>query len=131
MNLLPMAILQVRDLCGPILDIALHSNLIPSIHLCTDEEYQKIIANEDSDDEDDPTKAAILQFLKADADGSGSMSLQEFIEMTRKNQLGGSRAFSRTSSLNLASRLDRLEEKVDGIAEKVEMLCEHLTRPKR
>lgn len=70
----------------------------------------------------------MLQFLKADADGSGSMSLQEFIEITRKNQLGGSK-FSKKTGQNLASRLDDLEEKVDAIAKKLDILCDHLIRP--
>jgi hypothetical protein len=96
-----------------------------------DEEYQRIIANEGSDDEDDPTKQAMLQFLNDDTDGSGSVSLKEYIEMTKNNQLGGSHPFSNVSGQNLASRLDTLEEKVDAIAKKVDMLCEHLTSPRK
>jgi hypothetical protein len=59
------------------------------------------------------------------------MSLEEFIELSRKSQLGSSSSFSKRSGQNLASRLDSLEEKVDAIAAKVDMLCEHLTRPKK
>lgn len=103
-------------------------NLNPS----TDEEYQRIIANEGShDDEEDLTKEAILQFLQADTDGSGSMSLKEYIELSRQNQGTARNLFPAAPDRSMASRLDMLEAKVDSIAEKVDRLCEELIRPNR
>jgi hypothetical protein len=93
----------------------------------TDEEYQKIIAGEDTDDEDDDaTKEAIKLFLQADVDGSGSISLKEYLEMSRLNhpvhEATGQEG-------HLGARLGALEKKVDDIAEKVNRLCDALAPP--
>lgn len=53
----------------------------------TDEEYQKIIAGEDDEDEDDddsvdPFREAIQKFLELDTDGSGTISLNEFLKFS-------------------------------------------------
>lgn len=54
----------------------------------TDEEYQKIIAGEEAgedegDDDDDPWRKELLErFAKADEDGSGHISLKEFIALS-------------------------------------------------
>ena len=52
----------------------------------SDEEYQKIIAgeedDEDGDNEDDVFKEIIAQFLAADSDGSGTISLKEFLKLS-------------------------------------------------
>eukprot|EP00525_Craspedostauros_australis_P006005 CAMPEP_0198112148 /NCGR_PEP_ID=MMETSP1442-20131203/4046_1 /TAXON_ID= /ORGANISM="Craspedostauros australis, Strain CCMP3328" /LENGTH=218 /DNA_ID=CAMNT_0043768833 /DNA_START=11 /DNA_END=667 /DNA_ORIENTATION=+ len=61
----------------------------------TDEEYQKIIAGEDSEDDDDDDdddhgniamKHLLAKFAAADADGSGNISLQEFISLVQQQQ---------------------------------------------
>ena len=53
----------------------------------TDEDYQRIIAGEeesvDSDNDEDPWKKALMEkFAKADEDGSGNISLKEFIALS-------------------------------------------------
>jgi hypothetical protein len=55
----------------------------------TDEEYRKIIAGDDgeeSDEEDGATREARNDFILADADGSGQISLREFLELSRAQQ---------------------------------------------
>jgi hypothetical protein len=56
----------------------------------TDEEYRKIIAGDDgeesSDEEDGDTREARNNFILADADGSGQISLREFLELSRAQQ---------------------------------------------
>ena len=59
----------------------------------TDEDYQRIIAGEeesdDSDNEEDPWKKAMMEkFAKADEDGSGSISLKEFIALSSTTSNG-------------------------------------------
>ena len=120
------------ELVGVIADLgrSIALQIFRSHPMFVDEEYQRIIAgDQDSDNEDDRTKQAMLQFLTADADGSGSVSLREYIQMTRKSQFGVSHPFLKTSEPNMTSRLDALEEKVDAIAEKLDRLCQHLTGP--
>jgi hypothetical protein len=51
----------------------------------TDEEYQKIIAgegDEEDDDSVDPFREAIQKFLELDTDGSGTISLSEFLKFS-------------------------------------------------
>ena len=56
----------------------------------TDEEYRRLIAgvdDGDSEEEDDEeTRKAKEDFMKADTDMSGSISLKEFLELSRKHQ---------------------------------------------
>lgn len=96
----------------------------------TDEDYQKKFTGEETDDEDNDgeIKQALKLFLRADIDGSGSISLREYIEMSqlnRNNPLGVS-----IRKGGLAARLGTLERKVDDIAEKVNRLCNELAPPK-
>lgn len=94
----------------------------------TDEEYQKIIAGEDADadNEDDEVKEALKSFLLADADSSGSINLKEYIQISRSNKNKPVEGSMNGNTAALTDRLDRLEEKVDGIAEKLSMLCDKL-----
>lgn len=69
--------------------------------------------------------------MQADADGSGSMSLKEFIELTRQRPNGDStNGGVQSSDPKLESRLDALEAKVDAINANLERLCRHLKAPK-
>ena len=90
----------------------------------TDEEYQKIIAGEGSDDED-ATKQAIKMFINADKDGSGSISLKEYIALA-KGKSTASTSSIRSAGLDggLLARLDKLEQKVDDIADMLTKLCD-------
>ena len=67
----------------------------------------------------------MLQFMQADADGSGSMSLKEFLELTRQGKSAGV-ALPSSSGQAIESRLDALEAKVDAIAAHIERLCKDL-----
>ena len=112
----------------------------------TDEEYKKIIAGEESDsgdDEDDEVKEALRLFRKADRDGSGTISLQEFLESLQLNRDGvddddvddvdsveAEREEGRRQARLLSERLTALESKVDDIADKVNRLCEELAPAK-
>lgn len=111
-----------------------------------DEAYQKILAGEDDTDDDsnDADSAAIAKFLQLDADGSGSISLQEFIQFVRKesglstgNGTTSVESASETGSGNttLSKRIDVLETKVDNIMKKVEKICnlmeENSNQPKK
>ena len=91
----------------------------------TDEEYIKIIAGDEggNGEEDEATKAAMAAFLKADADGSGSMSLQEYLQMTRS-------AATSQGSEALTQRIDRLEAKVDDLVSTMNKLCELMEKKK-
>jgi protein-arginine kinase len=52
----------------------------------TDEEYQKIIAGEDGDEDEDEEDRIRRQFELADVDGSGNISLSEFLRLSRNMQ---------------------------------------------
>jgi hypothetical protein len=96
----------------------------------TDEEYQKIIAGEETDDEmDDETMEALKLFRQADADGSGSISKKEYLELVRLNQKTSLGATA-PQEVGLTARLTALEKKVDDIAERVNRLCDELAPPK-
>ncbi len=64
--------------------------------------------------------------MQADADGSGSVSFKEYIEMTRNNQNREFPGFPAKLGHSLSLRLDDLEAKVDAIAEKMDKLFDHL-----
>lgn len=116
----------------------------------TDEEYQKIIAGEESDDgEDDKDNHLVTLFEKLDADGSGSLSLREFIDLMREssssdgsnninNGSGGNNSASSNNGAAAASqtpgaqeeRLSAMEKKIDDLALKVDMLCQALAPAK-
>eukprot|EP00980_Cylindrotheca_fusiformis_P005459 scaffold1169_cov120-Cylindrotheca_fusiformis.AAC.9 len=70
----------------------------------TDEDYQKIIAGEESssDEEAEIVEAMKAAFQSADVDGSGSISFREYAELSRSGQL---------SSHDLDKRTAALEEK--------------------
>lgn len=118
----------------------------------TDEEYVKIISgggdNEDDDDNDkaimdEATKAAIAKFLQVDEDGSGSISLEEFLQYVRESTLiatqeragggdvpGHALLSAHTTALaagpdtkELQKRIVALEAKLDHVLVKVDRLC--------
>ena len=89
----------------------------------TDEEYLNTIAGFESDSDDEEEKAKTL-FRLADRDGSGNISMREFLE------------YSRTVSSNretmdesqAAKRLDVLEKQVEENGKKLDRICEILER---
>jgi hypothetical protein len=95
----------------------------------TDEEYQKIIAGEDTDDEMDDETEALKLFRQADADRSGSISKKEYLELVRLNQKTSLGATAPQEG-DFTARFTALEKKVDDIAEKVNRLCDALAPPK-
>lgn len=97
----------------------------------TDEEYQKIIAGEESDgtsdDEDEETRAARAKFLEFDVDGSGSISVKEYLKLVKLEKLHppGGVAVAATISPNrdgLAKRMADLETKVDDVIAKLDKM---------
>jgi hypothetical protein len=87
----------------------------------TDEDYQKIIAGEESSSSDDDEDSAMVQAMKAafqqaDVDGSGSISLREFAEISQSGGIG---------SKELDGRVTALEEKVELTLSKIDRLCQH------
>jgi hypothetical protein len=124
----------------------------------TDEEYVKIISgegeNEEEDDDngkaimDEATKAAIAKFLEVDEDGSGSISLEEFLNYVRESTMivsqertgGGvvprhdlrtkvkvastsAQADAGSDTKELQKRIIALEAKLDNVLVKVDRLC--------
>jgi hypothetical protein len=61
-----------------------------SENFSTDKECRKIIAGDDgeesSEEEDEDAREARINFILADADGSGQMLLREFLELSRAQQ---------------------------------------------
>ena len=86
----------------------------------TDEEYLKIIAGE-GDDEDDEDAEAKENFALADIDGSGNISLTEFLALSRQNA-----ARHASNNHELVSRITLLEKKVDGNSQKLDRICQLL-----
>lgn len=86
----------------------------------TDEDYQKIIAGEESssssDGESEITKAMKAAFLKTDTDGSGSISFEEFMELIKSRRL---------ESVELEGRVAAMEDKLDKALAKIDKLCKH------
>jgi hypothetical protein len=122
----------------------------------TDEEYVKIISGkgenvEDGNDKaimDEATKAAIAKFLEVDEDGSGSISLEEFLQYVHESTLtvtqerpGGGEvtghdlrsiakgmpitalAVAGPDTKELQKRIGALEAKLDHVLVKVDRLC--------
>jgi hypothetical protein len=52
----------------------------------TDEEYRKIITGDDGEESDEEGGSARMNFHLADTDGSGQISLREFLELSRAQQ---------------------------------------------
>jgi hypothetical protein len=104
----------------------------------TDEEYQKIIAGEESDGtgDDEETRAARAKFLKFDVDGSGSISVKEYLELVKKERLRPPEgvALAATIATNgdaLAKRMANLENKVDDVMTKLDKICTMMEAKKK
>jgi hypothetical protein len=88
----------------------------------TDEEYFKIIAGgDDSDGEDEEARKS---FGLGDTDGSGNISLTEFLALSRENAKGAAKAS--TKNEELASHLILLEKKVEENSRKLDRVCQLL-----
>jgi hypothetical protein len=83
----------------------------------TDEEYRKIIAGGDEDEEE-----ARTDFNLADVDGSGNISLTEFLAMSREKAAEASMG----SSEELVARISRIERRVEENSEKLDKICRML-----
>ena len=85
----------------------------------TDEDYQKIIAGEESsssDEEGEIAKAMRAAFEKSDVDGSGTISFDEFMELSQSRRL---------ETTALEGRVAALEDKLDEALSKIDKLCKH------
>ena len=107
----------------------------------SDEEYQKIIAGEEEDTDDEKQKTAMLQrqFDMFDTDKSGGLTIEEFIklgmeppspEMNRGNihnrfgAAGGSRS-------SLSDRVDQIEERLNETNKKLDQILTLLKDKKK
>ena len=92
----------------------------------TDEEYQKIIAGEEEEEDDTEMEDPMLSlFRNLDSDDSGSLSLREFID----HMNGGGGGININGVMN--ARISVLEKKIDDIASKVDRLCDALASTKK
>lgn len=97
----------------------------------TDEEYRRIITGGEGSDED-PDEEARRQFVLADVDGSGSVSLTEFLRLSREQQqqhMGG--ALGNEVNNELTTRLTKLERQVEANSKKLDRICDLLETMKR
>lgn len=92
----------------------------------TDDEYLKTIAGEDDSDGEDETKRLLHDFQMADVDGSGTISLTEFIKLSRETKATAAQSKVETVNTDVAprltSRLDELEKKVEANGEKMDRI---------
>jgi voltage-gated potassium channel len=94
----------------------------------SDEEYQKIIAGEDDNREGDLVKQLQEAFRKADVDHSGTLTQEEFIAQMKQAKAVGRPSFAHQNGMLLheSSRMDRLEQKVDDMHDKLDQMIELL-----
>eukprot|EP00934_Nitzschia_sp_Nitz4_P006253 Nitzschia sp. Nitz4//scaffold35_size145790//123457//124807//NITZ4_003055-RA/size145790-processed-gene-0.248-mRNA-1//-1//CDS//3329549199//6243//frame0 len=85
----------------------------------TDEEYRKIITG--GDDSEDEEQEAVRQFQLADIDGSGSVSLSEFLRISRE-QSEIKASLGEIQGKELSSRLGKLEKKVAENSQKLDKI---------
>ena len=102
-------------------EICLYELLIPFHPLCiSDEEYRRIIAGgDDSEEEEEAARAA---FQLADVDGSGNISLTEFLALSRERAAEEQRGHEAAPSIALESRLVKLEQNVKANSEKLDRI---------
>jgi hypothetical protein len=99
----------------------------------SDEEYQKIIAGDEGDDEDDRMKEWMERFEKADEDKSGALTMAEFVNLGMTQQQttplnvhhsfgggGGVRGVRGDGEESLLDRMEQLERKVDATSKKLD-----------
>lgn len=100
----------------------------------TDEEYQKIIAGEEDADstvgsEDDPWRRELLErFERADEDGSGNLTLKEFIEIS--TQAMSAKTVEGSDLAMVMSRVQQLERETKQNSEKLDRILELLESKK-
>lgn len=102
-----------------------------SLSHIVDEEYRRIITGGEGSDED-PDEEARRQFVLADVDGSGSVSLTEFLRLSREQQqqhMGG--ALGNEVKNELTTRLTKLERQVEANSKKLDRICDLLETMKR
>jgi hypothetical protein len=90
----------------------------------TDEEYFKIIAGEGDSDDEDEDEEARKTFALGDTDGSGNISLTEFLALSRESAEGAAKASAKNEEL--ASYLTLLEKKVEENSRKLDRVCQLL-----
>lgn len=90
----------------------------------TDEEYLNTIAGFEDDDEEEEVEAKKV-FQLADLDGSGNISLGEFLKLSREIEANREKSDEnlRDPSPLLANRLQELEEKVKENSKKLDRIC--------
>ena len=99
----------------------------------TDQEYMKIIAGAESDDSDDEDedpqmKLFLSRFQLADTDGSGNISLGEFLKLSQQQQVEQETQLIKTKSEDLGNRISVLEKSVKENSKKLDMAVASLER---
>jgi hypothetical protein len=91
----------------------------------TDEEYLNTIAGFEDDEDNDEEDEAKKVFALADLDGSGNISLGEFLKLSREIEANREMLNKslRDPSPLLANRLQKLEEKVEDNSKKLDRIC--------
>jgi Ca2+-binding EF-hand superfamily protein len=90
----------------------------------TDEEYLNTIAGADADESKDELERMMKEFQFGDVDGSGSISLSEFIKLSRNLQERAKNTdVNQDFAPNIASRLDQLERKLEENNKTLRRLC--------
>jgi hypothetical protein len=93
----------------------------------TDEEYQRLIAGEGSDDESDELKEIMTKFAQADEDGSGNISLKEFIALSQQQQHDKLQSLGTSGNgTELSRRIAGLESRVKENSAKLDKVCKIL-----
>ena len=68
----------------------------------------------------------IRLFRNLDRDDSGSLSLREFVDLMKSNNNRSAGGVVNNMDIHMNARISALEKKIDGIALKVDRLCEAL-----
>ena len=100
----------------------------------TDEEYRKLIAGvDDEDDEDGPDAQAIADFRLADVDGSGNISLTEYLALSREKSAAAAAGVASSARIGtesgvvggeeLSSRILRMEQRIEENSQKLDKIC--------
>ncbi len=101
-------------------------------HISIDEEYRRIIAGADEAEERDAESQARKAFLLADIDRSGSISLTEYLAMSREQaaNLKNSEGLSALTIEDLSNRFRALETRVEENSQTLEKIYQLLNQKK-
>lgn len=100
-------------------------------HIPADEEYRRIIAGADGEESVDKDSEAKNEFLLADIDKSGSISLSEYLAMSRDKAMSAKEATGLSATEGMASRFTALEKRVEENSRKLDKIYKLLEEMKQ